>query len=277
MARTAQILARRADLDATLLWPREHGAWAILLVPFLTAVVIAQRATPAVFLALAAVVLAFLARNPVERLFAPLARRAGPELRRVRRFAWMYSLLAAGVGGLLVVAWRLYLLVPLGLVALLIFAFHLWAAQRGASHTLGSQLVNTIGLSLSALVGWVAALGQVNRVGVLVWSLNCAFFCSGVLYVRSRIRARLATQRPEATDTSQWVFLFHLGVMLSVAALVVAGWARPLVVVPFALAAVRVGWGLRRSGQHFTLRQLGWSEVVLSLVFAAFLLLGFRP
>lgn len=42
--------------------PREHGTWAILLVPFLTATTIAGIPSPAVGVALAAVLLAFLAR-----------------------------------------------------------------------------------------------------------------------------------------------------------------------------------------------------------------------
>ena len=196
-----------------LLLPREHGAWGILLIPFLTAAAI-----------------------------------AGP----------------------------LTLPVPLALAAALSFGLHLWLARRGVERGWAAELLGAAGLTLTALVGWVAATGGIDQTGFLVWLLNCVFFCAAVIYVKSRIRARRAAHRPEAGHESACSVGFHLLVVLFVGALVFLRDISPLIVVPFVVAAGRAGWGARRADHAFALRRLGWSEVALSLFFAGFLLLGFR-
>ncbi len=261
-----------------LLLPREHGAWGILLIPFLTAAAIAGPLTLPVWLALATVLLVFLARYPLVLLLVPGAwvRAGRPARDRVRRFAWLYSLLATGGGGLLIFVWELYLLVPLALAAALSFGLHLWLARRGAERGWAAELLGAAGLTLTALVGWVAATGGIDQTGFLVWLLNCVFFCAAVIYVKSRIRARRAAHRPEAGHESACSVGFHLLVVLFVGALVFLRDISPLIVVPFVVAAGRAGWGARRADHAFALRRLGWSEVALSLFFAGFLLLGFR-
>lgn len=260
------------------LLPREHGGWGIVLIPFLTAVAIAGNLSIPVVLALATVLLVFVARYPLELLLLPgLYRRAGsPSVSHVQTLAWTYSLLAASVGLLLVVVWKLYLLLWLALVGGVLFAGRVWWGRKNSDRNLGAELTGTGALTLSALVGWLAATGELNRTGLLVWGLNGVFFCSGILYVKSRIRARLAVHRLEENPSAAFALSFHFLVLLFVLALVFARWISPLIVVPFALAAVRVTWGLRSSHKPFALRRLGWSEVALSLLFATFMTLGFR-
>jgi len=138
------------------------------------------------------------------------------------------------------------------------------------------QLTGASGLSLSALVAWVAATGGLDSTGFLVCALNAAFFGCGILYVKSRIRARLAHRRPEAGAMAGVTITFHVAVVMFALVLVWRGWIAPLVVVPFVLAAVRAKWGLSTKQKWLPLPRLGWSEVALSLVFAALLILGFR-
>lgn len=260
------------------LLPREHGAWGIVLIPFLTAVAIAGRLTPAVGLALAAVLLAFIARYPLELLLVPeLYRRAGsPPRDRARRLAWAYSLAAAALGGLLLLRWQLYLLVPVGLLAGLFFFFHLWAGRRRSDRGWAAELLGTMGLTLSGLAGWIAATGTLNGTGLLVWWLNCVFFCAGIVYVKSRLRGRLAVHRPELQQAAHFMLVFHAVVVVFVLAVVSLRWVSPLILLPFAVAAARASWAVRRTGQPFALRRLGWMEVGFSIFFAAFLTLGFR-
>lgn len=264
--------------DSSLILPREHGAWGIVLIPFLTAVAIAGRLTLPVLLALVAVLLAFVARYPLQLLLVPaLYRRAGsPPLARLRSLALAYGLLAAGAGILLVVTWEFYLLLAVGLLVLLFFIFHLWLGRRGNDRGWSAALVGTVGLTLSGPVGWIAATGKLDQTGLLVWGLNCVFFCAGIVYVKSRIRSRLVVHRPELRQVTRFMLSFHLAVVLFVLALAFLRWVPPLIVLPFAVAAARAIWGAGREGQPFVLRRLGWSEVALSVFFATFLTLGFR-
>lgn len=260
------------------LLPREHGAWGIVLVPYVTAAVIAGNLSPAVGVGLLAVLSAFIARFPIELLGNPgLYRRAGcPPRDRVKKFAWGYAVTAAVSGAWLVAAWRLYLLLPLALLALLLFFLHLRWGREGEDRSWAAELLGTAGLTLSGLVGWVAATGSLNAAGWLVWWLNCLFFSAGVIYVKARIRHRLAVHRPELRAATRWMVACHGVMVVLVAAMLMARWISPLVVVPFALAAARAGWGAVHGAKPFALRRLGWSEVALSVFFAVFLTLGFR-
>lgn len=260
-----------------LLLPREHGAWGMLLIPFLTAVAITGQFSPPVGVALLTVLLVFLARYPLELMLVPGARlRAGrPDPECLRLSAWVYSVCAAAMALVLILAWNRYWLLPVALVALLFFVFHVWVARRRQERGWAAELLGGGGLTLSALVGWVAATGGLDRTGLLVWLLNCVFFCTGIVYVKCRVRAQLALHRPDLGSPA-WVSLwFHLLAVVFVLSLVYLRWASPLVVVPFAAATVRAAWAARRAGRAFALRRLGWSEVALSLFFAGFLTIGF--
>jgi hypothetical protein len=258
--------------------PREHGAWGIVVIPFLTAVIIAGPVRPAVWVGLGAVLAAFIARYPIELLIVPgVYRRAGsPERDRVRKFAWAYGVLATALGVFLLAYWRLYLLLPLGVVAVILFLMHIRAGRDGEDRSLAMELVGTVGLTLTGLVGWVAATGGLDRTGLLVWALNGLFFCSGVLYVKARIRSRLAVHRPDLGSGASLMVGWHVALVVFVAALVTLKWLSPLIVLPFGVAAARAAWGARQGSRPFVLTRLGWSEVALSVFFAMFLTLGFR-
>lgn len=250
--------------------PREHGAWGILAVPFVTAAAIAGSFSLAVVLAFAVVLLVFLARGPLE------AALLTDEARKPLRLALAYGLPATVLGLGLLLVWKLYLLLPLGGLAVLIFMLHLWAVRARKAHYAAAQLLGTTALTLSAPVAWIAATGGLDSTGALVWLLNWIFFCCGVLYVRERIRLQQAARRGATVPAGWWASLVNILALGVVAALVWAGQTSIWIVVPFGLAAARAAWGLRAAGQPLALRRLGWSEVLLSLFFASFLTLGFR-
>jgi hypothetical protein len=259
-----------------LLLPREHGAWGIVLIPFLTAAAITKQMSPEVLLALVAVLLVFIGRYPLELLLIPVANhRAGHPARQQVWFSfWVYAIAAAITGFVLVFIFELFALLWLALLGGLFFALRVWQGRRGADRDMIAEVFGSVGLTLSALVAWVAATGGVDQAGWLVWILNAVFFASGIVYVKSKIRSRLALHNLEAARTASCSMCFQLLVLLFVVALVFVRWVAPLVVVPFALASLRAAWGLH-DHSSFTLRRLGWSEVALSLVFATFLALGF--
>lgn len=265
-------------LTGPSLWPREHGAWGIVSIPFLAAVAIAGRVNAAVLVGALAVLLAFLARYPVELLLIPAShRRAGrPEPAQLRRRAWLTSFLAAAAGLALVFLWKLYVLLWVALAGLALFGLRVWWGRRGADRSLALEVLGSVGLTASALVGWAAATGGLDRMGLLVWGLNAVYFACGIVYVKARIRARLARHQaePAGFTVARAALAAHLLALALVAGLAWVRWISPLVVVPFVLAAARAGWV--PSDKTFALRRLGWSEVALSLVFAVFLTLAFR-
>lgn len=257
--------------------PREHGAWGIVLIPFFAAIATARAAGPAVWLALLSVLLVFIARHPLELLLMPSAyKRAGrpPRAALWRAFAW-YSAAALVAGMTLVMAWKLYVLLLLGLFGGFVFVLRIWFGMRGEDRTLVAEVIGSAGLTMSALVGWVAATGGIDSTGLAIWILNCAFFCSGILYVKAKIRARQLGQKTAGYNEVSCALVFQLLLFAFVGALGAFDWVSPLMVVPFALAALRAAWGLYAEEGPFAFRRLGWSEVGLSVVFAIFLTAAF--
>ncbi len=261
-----------------LLVPREHGAWAMLTIPFISAVAVVGEWNLRVFTALVFVLFAFSARYPIEMLVIPSSySRAGrPDRGRVRRSAWLYFLAAAIAGFLLVVVWSFYQLLWVGLAATFLFGLRIQQSRSGADRELSTEVMGAVGLTLTAFVGWIVSAGSVDKNAALVWGLNFAFFCSSILYVKARIRALSARRRGVEDPYAKRVFWVHLLVVAFVISLAFARWVSPVVVVPFALAALRAILGQRDRQGTFSLKRLGWSEVVLSLVFAGFLVWGFR-
>lgn len=261
----------------TLVFPREHGAWGILLVPFLTAAAVAGVFDAAVVVALTAVVCAFLARTPLEFLLAPASRRLHPAVTRetALRSVALFGTGAFAAGAALALHWNLLRwLLPLAGLAFSLFLLHLERWRRGRGNGWAAALLGAVALTLGAPAAWIAATGGLNATGLLVWLLNAAFFSAGVIYVRSRIRA-LAARTP-STPSARLVWGYHAGVVTFVAVLVLLRWVPPLAILPFALATGRAAWGARQFGQRFALRQLGWTEVAHSLVFALLLVAAFR-
>ena len=262
--------------------PREHGTWAILLIPFLTATAIAGIFSPAVGVALLAVLLTFLVRAPLEAWLLPGSERRPVTVSpaQARRWAAIYGTAAALSGLALIIIWQRAQLVAVAALALMFLALHVREVRRGAVLSWTAEGLGTLALTLSAPVAWIAATGGINATGLLVWLLNAAFFTAGLIYVKLRIRALAAAHKPGAVPPAsgaRQVLQFHLAVVLLVAGLVLGHWASPLVLLPFLLATARAGWGARRFGQRFSVRGLGWSEVAHSLVFGVLLVVAFRP
>ncbi|MFQ5694679.1 MAG: hypothetical protein ACE5HB_01680, partial [Terriglobia bacterium] len=93
---------------------------------------------------------------------------------------------------------------------------------------------------------------------------------------RSRIRGSLGAGRSSLTESPGFALALHLVAVAFVLVVASARWTPPLVILPFALAALRAAWGRRQAGRKFSVQRLAWGEVALSLVFASLLTLSFR-
>lgn len=297
-----------------LLLPREHGAWGILLIPFLTTAAIARRGDAPVVLCLAAIFLAYLARHPLELLLAPQIKRfyrgaargssqhgAGePEAQAGvlsnRALLGWFSLYAA-LGSLaalplFLVFHRKGLLVLAG-VAGGFFLLRVLMLRTRAERSLLGEWLAAPGLALTAPAAWVAATGSLNGTALLFWLLHTLFFSSGIFYVKFRIRV-LAEKRSlgslwERVVFAREVIIYHVLMVLFAATVVHIGWASALPVaprgpehwaswvaaLPFLPAAGRALAGVIWLDGRLQIKRLGWSEVAHSLIFAALLILSF--
>ena len=169
-------------------WPREHGAWVMLLAPLATGLVAAAPAEPVGALALTGAALTgFLGANAAAVALRPRAPRAAG--------AWGLAFLAAmlacsvpllaGPGG----AALLPLAAPVGVVG----AWHL-LVQRGPvrarlDRQAGGQLAAAAVLSLTGPAAWAVATGGLGLPALVTWLAFVLAFTSGILHVNMRLAA----------------------------------------------------------------------------------------
>lgn len=258
--------------------PAEHGAWGILVVPFVCAAAAGSGAASAVPLTLAAVCVlgVFLLRGSLQSygqwraLFLPahLALAA----------------VSATTGALLLLRYERLPLLAVGAAALGLYLLQQLLARSHPRDTekrsLAAELVGVVLLTLSAPAATISMQGHLDARGAEIWLLNALFFLGGVLYVKYRVRGVLA-HRTFATLqerlTFAWpVFVYHLLLVLLLACAVILDSLPLLALVAFAPAVLRAHGLLFHLGRRFPIKRLGWSEVAHSLLFAALLILASR-
>lgn len=254
------------------LLPREHGAYAQVVFPLLTALALGGITASALLLVLA-VLTVFLAHEPVLVLLGSRGGRAKRETSALagRRLAWLIMAgLPAGLVGLWLAppAARVAASIPLALAVVLAPLILRRQEKTAAGETL-------VAITLSAAMIPVAAAGgatlSVAAGAAVVWA---SVFVLGTLTVRGIIA------RAKKTAQAGWSPL--AGPALSASAILLASALAlteqvpalaALAVVPTAVVALVFGL----LGVHpRNLRRMGWSLVASNLAVLAALILGLR-
>jgi len=254
------------------LMPREHGAYAQIIFPLLTALVLGDLG-PAPLLLVVSIVTVFLAHEPILVVIGGRGGRAQREttMPARRRLGFLIAIgLPAGALGLWLAspAARLSALVPLVLGTLLVP----FTLKRKEKTTVGELLVS---FALPATSIPVAMAGGVEShaafISAAVWAV---VFALGTLTVRGIIARAKKNVDPGAMP--------YIAPVLSAATIIAAIWLgvsqrlptlAALAVIPTALATLIFGL----SGVHpKNLRRLGWSLVASNVAVLAALILGLR-
>ena len=254
-------------------FPREHGAWGMLLFPFISATVLtgawSWNFIPASFAALAV----FLIREPL----AVLARQEyvwtneHPEAGVARRSARMLSivLLLSGI-------WLLRTL-PLGWMAVLVLAAgamtaaYVFAAVRNRQRSVLLQIIGAAALCGSAFLGYLAGARLPDETLLLLWSVHVLTNTGSVLTVHCLLDARRA-RKSGNTDSRRrnaavaWHFL-----QLAVAALLLftgRPWLGAMLLLPWIVHVADLARLDKSPYFHRPLRTLGFRELGISLCFS---------
>jgi hypothetical protein len=256
---TAPATARRSML------PHEHGAWGQLAMPLLTALLVGGATLAAVLLTLA-VVLAFVAHEPLLVLLGQRGRRAAEEEGpRARRWLVTTGALAAlsGLAGVALAPLEARLALALPVVLAAAVAVLVW--RRLEKTTLGEIVVAAALASAGYAVALAGGATQVVALtAALAWILSFAAATLGVQVILARARSKGARD-PGRLHAALAAALVLLAVALAGAGLPPA---LPLATLPTALFSIVVCLG-RFSPKR--LRQLGWALVGSSFVTLAIL------
>ena len=275
------------SVKLSLRMPVEHGAWGILLVPFLCAASVAGRWNEPLLLSGVCALSLFLLRGSLEAQASPAPARTGSAERRI----WLqpaHLILAAASGataGLLVFLYRREQLLWVGFGAAVLYLLQrrlveAHQAHRTEKRSLAAKVVGVALLTLTAPTAWIASHRALDTTGVKVWLLNLLFFLSSILYVKYRVRAILAHRdfrRVGECLAFAWpVFLYHFLLVAFLACWVILDLQPAAVLLAFVPGILRGNGLLFQLGRRFTIPRLGWNEMLHAAAFAVVLVLAFR-
>lgn len=175
-------------LKADPLINKEHGSWAILLVPPFTALLSLREFSSVTILFLFALLSAFLIARPAEIWFQDLINKRPQSSKRKNAFFWLTAYTVSAI------IFTLLLLIINGSYGLLIFGAagiamilisQLLQAKYGK--TIGRDLAGIAGLTLGAPTAYYVHTGMINSFAWQLWLFNLLFFASGAFYVHSLI------------------------------------------------------------------------------------------
>lgn len=281
------------DRRRSLILPREHGAWGLLLVPMVTGAGIALRETTNIvpFLLLLATALGlFWLRTPVESLLGTSVMRAQTDEERD-----LVKLVIAGLGAatalsLVALLWAghnpaLWLIGAAAAAAFIGQALlkSMWRQPSPQSRDgqierprskrsiqnlrMLSEMVGTIGLTLSAPAAYYVMTGKLGPTAWMLWFANLLFAGDQIHYVQFRIHtARVEGLRAKLAHGRG----FAIGQALMTAALTVACLSRlmPAVAsVAFAPLLFRGWFYFVQDPKPLVVRRLGWNELTHAIAF----------
>ena len=264
-------------------FPREHGATAMLLLPFLCAAILLRQVRQTEAVALVAVVFAFALKDPLIVLARQrwIWKQPHPETKAARRWVTVELLVLAACGVLLL--WsgpRLaYLLLGLGAAAFTVLAVAINVHNRQRAEWF--QSASAAVLTATSLVACLSVLGTIPRWCWLLWLLNALQAAANIFVVHSRLDARIALRKNEAVPAAN-----RRAAMASVAALLLAAalfamWQRPWIAAALLVAAAGYAFELRRqkdpASLQMPLTRVGMQSLALAILYGSLVIVGLWP
>lgn len=265
-----------------LVWPREHGAWGILLVSLITGAAAGFSSVAnlprLLWLALAATA-AFCLRTPLENSFlaSPFRARGLAERRWVIATAAGYGLICAFAVGMLLGEGGLGLVWKPAVAAAGLFGLQALLKRWGRAGRLLGEMTGAFGLAVVAVAAWAVAAGRFGSEALVLWGMNGLFATDQILYVQLRLRETRVSHR---SSPFRFKLLFLAGEGFTVAILL-AGWRAGLIpglaLLAFLPILVRGSmWSVSRGHQPLRIHRVGKTELAYAIFFGLLVIAGFR-
>jgi hypothetical protein len=266
--------------DSRLVVPREHGSWALWLLPLISGGIVGyfstpgSSATPALWFSLVAVS-AFLIRQPLESLLGVSVLRLRSRHEQWVAVFWVVGLAALAVLGVVELL-RLHRGLILLFAAIALACFTLGALfGRTRSLRVSKQHVGALGLTATAAGAYYVTAGRIDSTALLLWLLAWLFGSCQIEYVQLRLRTanvRSRFQKIGAGWKVCFLYLLALGTVVSAQA---ATNATPLFDLLFVPPAARLVFWMLRPARPLRLYLLGTSELFHSILFNSLLTAAF--
>ena len=248
--------------------PKQHGAWVVLIACLALGMSAAGKFRFEVMLILLAVIAAFLGRNALSARLRPSSSEEQRQGLSVWAMLYFAVFLLAGAG--LILGYKLWFLLPLGLAGFILTAVSLGLERIRKDMTAGGQIISILGIALAAPAMEYAAMGRYSSRTLAVWLICSLFFAGSIFHVRHMARKRPNSGKffLERLKVDFPLALFNLGAFLTAVILtkfrIFPAYA-PLAFIPGTLKALHlVGW---TNNKPVSLKRVGYAELIHTLIF----------
>jgi hypothetical protein len=255
--------------------PGEHGAWAVLLVPMITAVSSAGIVSTSLLLLALSALGVFMSYVPVHTVLRDtfVTRQAAEKLYQAKVWAGLY-LLAGAAFMIPLLARGFWLLLLAGLPGAVFFFSSFFLTQR-YSKTIPGDLMAVAGLTIGAPCAYYVLTHSLDRAAFVLWLLNFLFFGCSIVYVHMKIRAASSRKPwltvPEKLAIGKSNVAYHFAVMALVLGLTVAHFVPQLTFLAFVPMTAHASYGTCRLSRHVRFKNLGFLLLGHSILFVLIL------
>ena len=227
--------------SSLIIVPREHGAWAMLCIPYLAGA--------------ASVRLWFNFG-----LFAA----AGSVL-------FLFLMFIHGL-------WQLPLF---GAAGTALFLIHIWFVARRRERSVGGELTGIAMLTMTApLALYLTSEELLTRNGGVLWFLNALYFGASVFYVKMKLKASARRGKPllfgGKFSLGKSCIEYALVMVVTVAIMSYFGLTPALTLLAFAPSALYILWGVLTMRPPPQIRAEGFIQACLSLIFVAIVVFSYK-
>lgn len=252
--------------------PREHGAWAMWLLPFIIGAVAAANWTSATWLLLLACLLIFAART---------AFGSAIRMRRRNRTIFIKCALTGVAESLLALmcVWPLVTgnrtLLLLGAAALVLFMVDLLWIKDRSERTVSAEILGVAGFTLTAPAAYIVSGGESNSSALILWLVSFGFFAGSIVHVKLRLARLSGKPNHRAQLYERWAVVYVIAIVVVTILLSIFRWAPGWLVVAFAPWMVHILWEAFNVRPQKNIYRVGWTLVAHSLFFAGMVSLIF--
>lgn len=197
---------------------REHGSWAVLLLPMVIGCVYADSVSLDIFFFMVSSLGIFMSYVPFQIL---LRKRTGKNVSDKQLYAakfWVCTFFSLGIIFLLPLLYHgMWLLLLIGGIGILSFFANYYLMEK-EQKSMMSDFVAVIGLTQTGPSAYYILTLSIDTTLFVIWVLNILFFGCSVFYVHMKIRA-VSLKKSEwrfldKITIGKWNILYHCAVFL---------------------------------------------------------------
>lgn len=232
-----------------LFLPKQHGAWAMLIIPFWLGVVATELVWQHVPFFLGWILL-YLATYPILLLF---------KKKKLRYYCmWAFIYMVPALLLLSIPIWFQPKIIFFGLLMIPFFSINAYYSSKNRDRSMGNDISAVIVFSLAGIGSGFFISEQITTSLMLVFVSSVLFFLGSTFYVKSMIREKKNQQ-------FKWVsWIYHF--IIPIVWMLLGEWLLCLAFIPSLLRAIYF------YGKPLSAKQVGIYEIVNATIFFLFVL-----